>query len=329
MLQVYSAEGGTLKALSERPDLASLGSAHWIDLYEPTEDEQQTVERALGIKLQAPDEIERFYISDQLRSSATQVTLKALLLAGLERHCPTLVPVTFIRSKGPLVTISRGSANGLAWLAAECEECVPADAKDLFPAVLDMVVDHAINVLDSVGDELDRVNRALFQHHTSPQRRLRLGASPRLRNRQVEVILTELGYSREVLVKLRRSVLSFRRLVGLMRERVTDDTIAKKLAAFEHELLSIAEAEVDLSSTAGFMLDGAVGYIGILQTKTINILTIVGVLLTPPVLVASVYGMNFKVMPELQWQWGYPWALGLMVASAIGMYVFVRVRGWL
>ena len=75
------------------------------------------------------------------------------------------------------------------------------------------------------------------------------------------------------------------------------------------------------------MLDGAVGYIGILQSRVINILTILGVLLTPPVLVASVYGMNFKHMPELDWTWGYAWALGLMVVSAIVMYVIASDPG--
>ncbi len=79
----------------------------------------------------------------------------------------------------------------------------------------------------------------------------------------------------------------------------------------------MAQVEEDLSATAAFMLEGAVGFIGILQSRTINIMTIVGVLLTPPVLVASVYGMNFRHMPELEWTWGYLWALALMVLSAL------------
>jgi magnesium transporter len=83
-----------------------------------------------------------------------------------------------------------------------------------------------------------------------------------------------------------------------------------------------------LSATAAFMLDGAVGFIGILQNRTINILTIVGVLLTPPVLVASTYGMNFQHMPELGWTWGYPWALALMIISALLTYFVGRQRGW-
>ena len=89
----------------------------------------------------------------------------------------------------------------------------------------------------------------------------------------------------------------------MLRER--DDGLAGKLKSFERELRSLADAEEDLSATAAFMLDGAVGFIGILQSKTINIMTIVGVLLTPPVLIASAYGMNFKHMPELEWTFGY------------------------
>ena len=329
MLRIYSVKGGTLKPAPPPYDAAKLAAAHWIDLSEPSREEEEAVEKALGIQLQTPDALDRFYIADQVRTLDDTVTLQALLVTSPEQHAANLVPVTFVRTKGPLVTISKSGPDGLAWLIAECEKCVSPETKDIFPALLDMIIDHAINVLDHIGGDLDRVNRTLFQHHASPQRRLRLDASPRRRNHQLELVLTELGYCREVLVKLRRSVLSFRRMMALLRERTTDKAILKKLAAFDGELSSIAEAEVDLSTTAGFMLDGAVGYIGILQTRTINIMSIVGILLTPPVLIASVYGMNFKHMPELEWQYGYPWALGLMVVSALAVYLYVRLRGWL
>ena len=115
-----------------------------------------------------------------------------------------------------------------------------------------------------------------------------------------------------------------RRLRGALEAAIApDEAVLGKLVSFEHELSSIAEAQVDMSNGATFMLDGAVGYITILQSKTINLMTILGVLLTPPVLVASVYGMNFKHMPELDWQLGYLWAMALMVASAGGMYLLI------
>jgi magnesium transporter len=104
-------------------------------------------------------------------------------------------------------------------------------------------------------------------------------------------------------------------------------TLTAKLETFERDLKSIAEAENDLSTTAGFLLDGVVGYIGLLQNKVMNTLTFIGIIMTPPVLVASVYGMNFKNMPELNWSYGYPFALGLMVVTTAATWLFVRWRG--
>jgi magnesium transporter len=327
VLQAYVAEGGALKPMSG--DLEALGKAYWIDIYDPTPEEQKAVERVLGARIRVPEEPTRFQISAPLRSADGILVLTVLLLTNLDVHQPQLVTVQFIRGKGPLITVSKGTRDGLAWLARQCDDCIPADASDAFPVLLDLIIECSTDLLDHVGDDLDRLNTALFQHHATPKRRLRLDASPRRRNRQLERILTELGYCREVLVKLRRSVLSLRRVVIMLRERDTGSGLAAKLAAFEHELKALAESEEDLSATSAFMLDGAVGFIGILQTRTINILTILGVVLTPPVLVASVYGMNFKYMPELDWTWGYAWALGLMVVSVIVTYVIVRVRGWL
>jgi magnesium transporter len=329
MLQIYSVDHGRLKPSPGTGDPASLTAAYWIDVHDPSPEEQQAVERALQIKLSVPEEPERFQISSPVRVSEAQMTLTALLLTGLGEHQPKLMTVAFIRSKGPLVTLTKGGPGGLGWLVEECEDYVPPGSTDAFPVLLDLVIEHAADVLDQMAEDLDRLNGALFQHHASRKRRLRMEASPRRRNRQLERILTELGYCREVLVKLRRSVLSFRRVVALLRERDAKNDSSAKLVSFEHELQSLEQAEEDLSATTAFMLDGAVGFIGILQSKTINIMTIVGVLLTPPVLVASIYGMNFKAMPELQWVWGYPWALGLMALSGIGMYLIVRARGWI
>ena len=327
MLQAYVVKGRTLAPMSGNVD--ALRNAYWIDVCEPTAEEQKAVERVLGVRLRLPEEPARFQISAPLRSGDGAMVLTALLLAGLDVHQPQLITVQFIRGKGPLVTVSKGGRDGLAWLARQCEDCVPDETSDPFPVLLDLIIECATDLLDHVGGDLERLNSTLFQHHATPQRRLRIEASPRRRNRQLEWILTELGYCREVLVKLRRSVLSLRRVIIMLRERDVESGIADKLVAFEHELKALAEAEEDLSATAAFMLDGAVGFIGILQSRIINIMTILGVLLTPPVLVASVYGMNFKYMPELDWTWGYAWALGLMVVSALVMYVIVRMRGWL
>jgi magnesium transporter len=315
--------------LTNSGDPSGLAGAAWIDLWEPAPEEIDRVQQVVSAEIKPPEDLDRFYVSDQVDSSNGRLTLKALLLTGVEERQPRLVPVTIIRAGKTTVTVSKGSRNGLEWLAAECQNEIPDTAGDMFPVILDMVVDHATNVLDRVGADLDQTNRRLFQHRAKPKRRFLILSSPRHRTRQLEAILTELGYLREVLVKSRRSMLSFRRLVGLLKERIKEEGLVNKLRTFEHELLALMEAQTDLSNSATFMLDGAVGFITILQSKTINVMTIVGILLTPPVVIASIYGMNFKFMPELEWQWGYAFALALMVISTLTVYLIVRLRGWL
>jgi magnesium transporter len=327
VLQAYAIAGGRLAPISG--DAGALGRAFWIDASEPTREEQAALEQALGIELRLPEEPARFQVSHPLRSSNGSLTLTALLLAGLTERRPQLVTVSFILGRGPLLTVTRGGTGGLGWLARECEELRAAKPGDAFFVALDVIVEHITDTLDRTGEQLDRLNRTLFQHRATRLLRERMLASPRRRNRQLERILTDLGYCGEVLVKLRRCVLSFSRVVSLLRERNSEMVPARRLESFEQQLQTLAQAEEDLSVTAAFMLDGTVGYIGILQSRSINIMTIVGVLLTPPVLVASIYGMNFKHMPELGWTWGYGWALTLMVLSALVTYVIVRMRGWL
>jgi magnesium transporter len=328
LIRAYTIDHGALRAAAA-DDAAALRAVHWIDLADPTPAEIEAVEKALGVEIDGIAEPESFPVSDPLQSADTYLSVGALLLGPLDTQRVALIPITLFRTKGPLVTLTKRGPEGLGWLIKECKDVGSTEAKDAFPMLLDMIIDHATNALDKIGGDLDKLNRILFQHHATQKRRLMLDLSPRARNRQLDLILTGLGFSREILVKLRRSVLSFRRVIALLQERGAKNGLAEKLGRFEHELREIAEAQSDLSATAGFMLDGAVGFIGILQNKTVNILTLVGTLLTPPVLVASVYGMNFKNIPELQWEWGYFYALGLMVISAVAMYVFVRVRGWL
>ena len=327
MLKVYGLEGG--KLIESSDSAGDLRAAQWIDLSDASDDEKRRVECALAIELSPVNDYEPFQVSSHFMATERQLTMTGLLLMLPESGEPHLLKVTFIRAEGVLVTVTDGSSQGLSALIKECENCFThrSGRDDVFAAILDMIVDHTDNILDKVGHDLDRINTMVFQHRATNQRRRPLEGSPRLRNRQLERVLTELGPRREILVKLRRSVLSFRRLVAFMREQDVAKSLVAKLDTFERDLKSIAEAETDLSATAGFLLDGIVGYIGLLQNKVMNVLTLVGIVLTPPMVIGGIYGMNFKVMPELQWTYGYPFALGLMVVTTLATYLFVRIRG--
>ncbi len=329
MLKAYQIDDGKLHALDGNLDAATLRKARWLDLCDATDEEKQTVEDALKVQLSAVNDDEPFQVSSHFSASEHQLTMTGSLLVIRSDNDPQLLKVTFVRAKDMLVTVSEGGPGGLSNLIGECEDGISdkPGRDDIFIGLLNMIVDHTDNILDKVGHDLDRINTQVFQHHATLKRRRLLQNSPRLRNRQLERVLTDLGPSREILVKLRRSVLSFRRMADFLREQKLPKNLLAKIEDFDRDLVSIAEAENDLSTTAGFLLDGVVGYIGLLQNKVMNTLTLVGIILTPPVLVASIYGMNFRHMPELEWTYGYPYALGLMVVTTAALWLFVRWRG--
>jgi magnesium transporter len=329
MLTAYTADNGNLREVDGALDGKALREAGWIDLCHATAEEKAGLEQALGIETEPVNSYEPFQVSSHFSATERQLTMTGLLLSVAADGEPHLVKITFIRAKNVLVTLSEGGAPGMAELVKECESCLSnrSGRDDIFATILDMVVDHTDNILDKVGHDLDRINTQVFQHHATIQRRRLLQASPRLRNRQLESVLTALGPSREILVKLRRSVLSFRRMIAFLREQEIGDTLKAKLDTFERDLRSIAEAESDLSNTAGFLLDGVVGYIGLLQNKVMNVLTLVATVLTPPMLIAGIYGMNFKYMPELSWTYGYPFAMGLILLSSAAVFLWMRIRG--
>jgi magnesium transporter len=329
VLKAYRIDGGKLHALDGNLNAAALRKARWLELCDATDEEKQTVEDALKVQLSPVNDDEPFQVSSHFSASEQQLTMTGSLLVIRSDNDPQLLKVTFVRAKDMLVTVSEGGPGGLSNLIVECEDGISdkPGRDDIFISLLNMIVDHTDNILDKVGHDLDRINTQVFQHHATLKRRRLLQNSPRLRNHQLERVLTDLGPSREILVKLRRSVLSFRRMADFLREQKLPKNLLAKIEDFDRDLVSIAEAENDLSTTAGFLLDGVVGYIGLLQNKVMNTLTLVGIILTPPVLVASIYGMNFRHMPELEWTYGYPYVLGLMVVTTAALWLFVRWRG--
>jgi len=329
LLKAYRIVDEDLEEVSDELTPETICRVQWIDLSGCSPEDKKHIERLLDIELDQINQYEPFQVSSHFKASKQQITMTGLLLMIDESGDPHLAKITFIRAKNKLITVSNGVTKGLTSLIHECENCFGnrSDRDDIFAAILDMIVDHTDNILDKIGHDLEHTNDLIFQHHQSREKRRLLRASPRKRNRQLENILTRLGPTRETLVKLRRSVLSFRRMIAFLRDQETTKDLMPKLEAFERDLESIEEAESDLSATAGFLLDGVVGYIGLLQNTVMNILTLVTLLLTPSMVISAIYGMNFKYMPELNWTYGYPLSLLAIVVSTAGLWLWVRSRG--
>src|SRR6185312_353572 len=144
--------------------------------------------------------------------------------------------------------------------------------------------------------------------------------------------LQAVGRSGDLSSQIRDTLLGLGRIVPFVATHGADWMDADTKAGLEtlrHGVASLSDYDVHLLNKVQLLLDATLGLINIEQNNIIKVLTIVSVVGVPPTLVASMYGMNFKAMPELDWAWGYPYALVLIAASAILPLLWFKLRGWL
>lgn len=329
MLRSFTIESGALRPMSEDTALKLPAEAVWLDLVGPTDEEERALEQALGIDIPTRTEVSGIQTSDRLSVRGATLYMSAFVPTG-PPSAPTMVPVTFVRTDDRLITVRYTSVASLDDFIARYSggEAGLGGAGDLFAALLETIVDRIADRLEKVGEALEKLSRGIFHHPAAVARRAGRRLPQRRRIDRLEAVIEDIGTQHEIAGTLRECLHSLIRLVAFSDEHA-DDGLRRRLKAIGADLHSVAEHNGYLAADMEFMLDATVGLIDIQQNKVIYILSIVGVVLTPPVLVASIYGMNFHHMPELNWPYGYGWALGLMLVSAIGPYLVFKLRGWL
>ena len=189
--------------------------------------------------------------------------------------------------------------------------------------IMEAMVDHAADHLEGIGGELDQISRRIF--HVSGKAR-RTSAETDL-----EATLSQVGYLGERIGQVRGAILGLGRIIPYVAETVTDwltpEQVAR-LSVARQDLASLADYESHLANKVQFLLDAVLGFINIDQNNVVKILTIVSVVGVPPVLIAGVYGMNFKAMPELDWKYGYAYALVLMLVTTLAPLIWFRRKKW-
>jgi len=191
--------------------------------------------------------------------------------------------------------------------------------------LLEALVDRVADALERAGARIDVISHEVFRPAASKR-------SAKARNLQsvIENIGREgefLGLTRESLVSINR--LSAYHLAASENEHRTDKESRVRLRLVQRDVGSLSDHATYLTGKNQFMLDATLGLINLEQNQIIKIFSIAAVCLMPPTLVASVYGMNFKHMPELDWEFGYPMSLVLMIIAAILPYLYFKRRGWL
>jgi magnesium transporter len=195
------------------------------------------------------------------------------------------------------------------------------DADAVFIALIEAIIDRIADILEKVGADMDAISLAIFQDEIE-----RGSASADYKN-----LLRRLGRSGDLNSKVRESLVSVGRLVNFLTAECGDlhADLKDRTRTMSADIRSLADHASYISNTTTFLLDALLGLINIEQNAIIKIVSVLSVLIMPPTLVASIYGMNFRFMPELSWPFGYPLALTVMVLAAALPYWFFRRRGWL
>ena len=289
--------------------------AVWIDLLDPTREEELAVETALGLEMPTAEEMAALEPSSRLYQEDGATFMTATLLSHSDVG-PKTAPVTFVLAKGLLVTIRYNELRAFTVFAERAPAAGLASGASALLGLLDAVIQRLAEVLDSQGDHVEGASAAIFN---------------RPNNKQFEGLLTELARAQSLTSMTRTCLVSLARLLSyatLAAEIAVDADCSTHLKSLQSDAQSLTEHASFEASHIAFLLDAALGLINIEQNGIIKIFSVMAVIFMPPTLVASIYGMNFHHMPELSWSFGYPMAIGLMVMSAIVPVLWFRKRGW-
>jgi magnesium transporter len=289
----------------------------WIDLEKPTREEELAVEKALGVELPTPEEMAHLEPSSRLYQEDGATFLTANILAHSADSIPTVEPVTFVLTKGMLVTLRYEQLRAFSVFAERAHHADVGSGVAAFLGLLDAIVERLAEILDRTGDAVETASASIFQRPPSGN---------------FQPLLKELARAQSVTSMTRHSLVSLARALSfssLASEIASDPECVAHLASLQRDAQSLTEHASFQSSHVSFLLDAALGLINIEQNGIIKFFSVVAVVFLPPTLVASVYGMNFTHMPELDEPWGYPMALAMMLASAVLPILWFKRRGWL
>jgi len=303
-------------------DAAPAAICPWIDLYAPTKAEEHRVEAWVGIDLPTQDEAREIETSSRLYTVDGATVMTATLVTLETDGRPETAPITFVLTPERLITIRYSDPVAFrTWARTLTREPLLLDSPpSLLAGLLDAVIDRLADILEGAQTDLDQLSTMIFDD-TTPLR------GPVLRD-----TLRRVGRAGDLVSKVTESLVSFDRVHGHAR-RLTpmrnDPDAAERLKGPASDIPSLREHAGFLNSKAEFLLNATLGKINIEQNATIKIFSVVAVIFMPPTLIASVYGMNFEHMPELDWLYGYPGALLAMIAAAILPYLIFKRLGWL
>jgi magnesium transporter len=324
MLNVFTLVSGRLAQKEvDGPDALSGVQPVWVDLEAPTPEEKGWIQGRFGLVIPSDavdDDLEesaRYYEEDN-----GELHIRSDFLVDAEDDDVGTrarnVRVAFILRAGVLFSIHAEDLPvfRLLRLRARRTPALIEDAKDVLLKLYDTDAEYSADALEGIYDSLERVSARVLKQQVD--------------DRAAREALTAIAREEDLNGRIRRNVMDTRRALSfMMRTRGLSAEQFEDARQILRDIDSLDSHTAFLFDKINFLLDATVGFININQNNVIKIFSVASVAMLPPTLIASIYGMNFQFMPELEWDYGYPFALGLMLASVVAPFVYFRRKGWL
>jgi magnesium transporter len=327
MLTSYALAEGRIAIREGLVAPAELAAAVWIDLLNPSPEEERAVQDALRLEIPTREEMQEIESSSRLYREDDSLFLTANFLYGVDGGEYGSTAITFVLASQALVTVRYATPKAFSVFSLRCQKtpALVASPDGVMLHLFEQIVDRLADILERVGSDMDRASQAAF-------RSARAKVKANKRDADLREALITLGQVGEVTTRASETLLGLTRIltfVGAEKATAVRKENQSLIKTLVRDVRSLVDHAGFLNSKANFLLDAVLGIINVEQTNIIKTFTVASVALMPPTLIASIYGMNFQYMPELSAGWGYPAALGLMVVSALLPIFYFKRKGWL
>jgi magnesium transporter len=300
--------------------------AIWIDLLNPTKEDERIAERLIGFNVPTRDEMLEIEPSSRFYERNGVTVLTFWVLHGLKDNKPGIDPISLMLTDKNLVTVRYVDPTSFVVFAEHlyAEPEVAKDSLTVTVRLMDAVVDRLADALESATSDVEAISERIFDREMVKSRR-----RP---ERHYERLMLRIGATQRLLAKIRESAVSVSRLLGFLAgsDRIAPDSVhARHLKSLLGDARALNDHSDFVAENLNFLLDAALGMISLEQNFVMKLFSVFAVVFMPPTLIAGIYGMNFEHMPELKWLYGYPMAWGLVLLSAILPLWIARRKGWL
>ncbi|NUT00735.1 MAG: magnesium transporter CorA family protein [Sphingomonas sp.] len=301
--------------------------ATWIDLEEPTREEDSLVEQCVGVQVPTREDMTEIEPSSRLYEQNGTLYMTMSALYGVEDGRPRSDPISFVLTGNRLVTVRYVTPKPVRAFQhhAHRDKLLVHDALSAIYGLLDSIVDRLADELESAGAEIEKISAHIFAKQTSARR---------IPADRLTALLTRIGRAQTLLAKIRETAVSTGRLLSFLSGSARlkgekAESVRDRIYSLSTDVHSLIDHSSFLGDNLTFLLDASLGLISIEQNAAMKLFSWAALVFLPPTLIAGIYGMNFEHMPELKWLFGYPMALTMIFVSAVVPIWYLKRRGWI